>query len=452
MNWNINKKDFSMVINAIEDEKEKRLWEIILTELINMDMKDLIQNALENETKFLKGEENEPFSPYILRLSMKGLKDYGSSDDISSPLGFLRIILPFKQDDPDYLNIYAPCVLSTLELLRLYGPEVAALYSANINPEKKIKDLYEAAKERYKKVSNPNLWYKIRGIIYKIKHNLAPLYSISTSQHFYQIGIYFYQDRYTKYIGSRSPGIMFPHEYYGEDIYYPGISDEVLPLSIGKHGASYCEYRQLLKEKIDNEEKVENPIRPFYFDEGIASSNGLVKYVIFEDIAKKTLNEYLQKLENKEQDKYINDLSNLVYRWLTETSIEIYFLTKNTLLNKFTLLSSSYIYISERDKKRKKIRRGRVINLSLITQFLGITLPGATLLTQLKEIIEFSIGAAVSLLVSKGINEWIEHEINKIEDHLKNSKFLKELILNNYGEEISKEKLKQWVKEWLQVD
>ncbi len=363
----IKKEDIKKIISSIDNEKEKKLWELIINKLLNINLIFSFRKALEYEKKFVKGEIEEPFSPYILKIKMKELINYGSPDDITSPLGFLRVTLPFKQEDPDYLNIYAPCALSTLELLRRYGPEVTALYSANVNPDKEIKDLYDAALRRYNKISDENrrTWIKLRNLIYKIKHNLAVFYPISTSQHFYQLGIYFYQDQSTKYIGSQSPGIMLPHEYYGEDIYYPGISKYISPLNIGNQKESFGSYIKLLKEKIEKKERVENPFRPFYFDEGIANSKSLTNYIIFENEARNALKNYLNHIEDK--DSYINDIVELLFKWFQQKSIEIYLFnqsSESSILNRFTLLSKSYIYISERDKERKKLVGGKFLILN----------------------------------------------------------------------------------------
>ena len=448
---NINKEDIKNIVEAVEDEKEKKLWKTIIDKLINIDLNMSFQKALDSEVKFIRGEVEEPFSPYILKVKMKELRDYGSADDIASPLGFLRVTLPFKQNDPDYLNIYAPCALSTLELLRRYGPEVTALYSANINPDKEIDELYNAASERYKKISNPNLWIKLRDIIYRVKHKLAAFYSVSTSQHFYQLGIYFYQDQFTKYVGSRSPGIMLPHEYYGEDIYYPGISENISPLSIGNQGAGFRNYRKLLNGKISKKQKVENPVRPFYFDEGIANGKSLVKYVVFENNARSAFKEYIKSIKDKDnKDKYINDAVELLFGWF-QKPIEIFLFNQssnNYVLNKYTLLSSSYIYISERDQKRKKISRGRVFNINLIKQLLGIGAASLTLVTMLNEVLEFMLGTIGSMAASKLIEERVDEKIREIGEDLENTTNLRVMLLNQGG--ITKGKIRKWLEEWIQ--
>ena len=433
--------------------REKTLWSVILSQvdeyLSNEDnLYKILNTLLIQEKQFWEGATIDVFSPWMIKIPYAQLRDFGSPDDIESPLGFLKLSLPFPQLDPDYLYIYAPCILSSLERYK-YGPELMAAYSWNIYPNMDIKELYTIIKKK-----SANKIQKFFGLfsekVNKLKADYTPLYSLSTSQHFYEEGRRFYSHPEARllFIVSTSPGVIIPEEYYGEEIYFPGITKVIPPGSLSTlSGIGFENWRFRLRTVLFNGQKIKNPFRTIYFDEGIGKCSRNLNYGIFWAEAVNIIKSKIRKWAEKGlKEEYIEDLIAVVRYFIERSNINIVKLNikpKDKLLYTYTLMSEGYWFVSER--RMKRIRRGLVLNIPVIKSLIstGSTV-ASTLVTHLPKLFEIIEGLVVGSLARFGIEKVFERNLHAIEKKFENGINLKEHIYRNYGA-ISEDNLEKWI-------
>jgi hypothetical protein len=266
------------------DRLRQRLWLTVFADLINNISDDhiLLHNYTTFIDRYIHGQD--VFSPWFIRIPYTRLTDYGNIQDPESPLGHFIQLMSFPQANEDALTLYAPCAFSIPERVINYGPEISALYAYNVHRpyfasrHMTLRDVYAIhwkTWEHFRPSWLHRSHQRARRDLYLlsafIKSRRLLWTPLRSSQHFYEEAIKFYAHDQSKqlYVGSSSPGILIPEEFYGEDIYYPGISKDVPPnVSIFDtergHSNSFINLRWLLQQRIHNNVSVTNPFRiPF---------------------------------------------------------------------------------------------------------------------------------------------------------------------------------------------
>ena len=456
------------------EEPDKKLWQLILSKIdesVLQDPQGILKRLLEQELSSLQGKEGDVFSPWMIKIPYKELKDFGSPDDIESPLGFLKVSLPFPQDDSEHLKIYAPCAPGVIERWK-YGPELMVAYSWNVNKKwdiGKIRDMYNKSKNKVDK--NREEPSKVRRIfrffgkvLNKTKAQFVPFYSLSSSQHFYEEGRRFYFHPKVRYlfIGSASPGIMIPEEYYGKEIYFPGITRVIPPGSLSSvSGPGFETWRFLLREKLLSGRSIENPFRTIYFDEGLGTTKALITYSVFWEEARKNLKSKVKIWEPRGlKDEYLDDAAAVMHFFFSKWNIRVLKLSIEPEKSRhyaYTLVSDGYWFISERSREMKKIRKGRAINIPAIENVVDSMALLNSLVSLLQTIEQIYLTneqiylITIGPLVMKGIESVVRRifqgRMDLIEQEVeKYGSDLKQYIYKRYGG-LSKDKIRRWIED-----
>ena len=440
-------------------ESEKKMWRIILYYVERSfsgeeRVRDILKSLLALEREFLeeKTTTTDVFAPWLIKLPYNKLKRFGSPDDIESPVGFLRLSMPFPQQDPDYLHIYAPCILSVMERYK-YAPELMAAYSWNVNPEMDIKELYAVAKKK----AGKDVREIFRKTINEVKAKFAPFYSLSSAQHFYEEGrrFYFHPAADAIYVSSVSPGIMIPEEYYGKEIYFPGISRVIPPGSLSTPSGMWFEnWRFRMLEVLFSGKRIENPFRMVYFDDGVQRAAMNIRYGIFWREALATLRKNINYwTERGLGDEYIEDVIAVTRFFLANPKmkmVKLFHEPKSSSLYVYTLLSKGYIFVSEREEKAR-IRCGRVFNIPVLRKYLtGAVSFGLPLLTSFTEIIEIIEGLTAGTLAGLPIRSLVARKMRSVEKEFSQGIDLKEYIIQNYGS-LQENSLRRWIENEINV-
>jgi len=337
------------------------------------------------------------FRPYLLSFSKKDFKNFGSSNDLESPLGFFSHFFHFTSYDSDELLIYVPYAFSIPERIFRYGPEISALYAYNehkdyfVKNNITLKDIYSLHWKKYEGYKltlfnkfRESLGRKLYLLSLLISTERVMFHSLKSSQHFYHEGIKFYDNNLSKllFIGSSTPGILIPEEFFGEELYFPGITKTIKPQIVfedydNENINDLLNLRLLLQDKINKNETISNPFRIPYFTMGLAAKAKKLNkkrkeeifYSIYKESALKALKQKKQKwAQLNKATEYEEDIKTIYKYFSRLISINFLDLDKNNSLHhEYTLIGDDgYWYISEREEELKKISKGVLLNAHLI--------------------------------------------------------------------------------------